>query len=61
MLISVVVDKGNGWDSLATANNSLSLLYKPTVVAYGEKYDPVVKSFKTPLFELPDIIVGFCE
>ena len=35
MLVSVMLDTGNGCDSLATANNSLLLLYRPTVVIYG--------------------------
>ena len=44
MLVSVMLDTGNGCDSLATANNSLLLLYRPTVVIYGLKYEPVAKS-----------------
>ena len=43
ILVSVVVDNGKGWANFPTATNSLSLLYKPTVVTYGVKYDPVVK------------------
>jgi len=31
------------------------------VVTYGSKYEPVAKSYITPLFELPDINVGFWE
>ena len=61
MLVSVMLDTGNGCDSLATANNSLLLLYRPTVVIYGLKYEPVAKSEMIPLFELPEMSVGFCE
>jgi hypothetical protein len=32
MVVSVTDEIGNGWDNLATAIKSLSLLYKPTVV-----------------------------
>ena len=59
ILVSVVVDKDNGCDNFPTANNCLSLLYSPTVVTYGVKYDPVANSNICPLFELPDIMVGF--
>ena len=58
MLVSVMLDTGNGCDSLATANNSLLLLYRPTVVIYGLKYEPVAKSEMIPLFELPEMSVG---
>jgi hypothetical protein len=47
--VSVTEDTGNGWASFATANNSLLLLYNPTVVIYGEKYEPVTLSFNCPL------------
>ena len=59
ILVSVVVDNGKGCANFPTAINSLLLLYKPTVVTYGVKYDPVANSNICPLFELPDIIVGF--
>ena len=61
MLVSVTDDRGNGCANLATAINSLLLLYKPTVVTYGLKYEPVAKLYKIPSFELPDTSVGFCE
>lgn len=59
ILVSVMLDTGKGCASLATASNSLSLLYKPTVVIYGLKYEPVAKSDTIPLFVLPEIKVGF--
>ena len=43
MFVSVMLDTGRGCASLATASNSLLLLYKPTVVIYGLKYEPVAK------------------
>ena len=61
MFVSVTLDTGNGWDNFATASNSLSLLYNPTVVTYGLKYEPVAKSDTIPLFELPEINDGFWE
>jgi hypothetical protein len=61
MLVSVTDDRGNGCANLATAINSLLLLYKPIVVTYGLKYEPVAKLYKIPSFELPDTSVGFCE
>ena len=61
ILVSVMLDTGNGCANLATAINSLWLLYKPTVVTYGLKYEPVAKSEMIPLFELPEMSVGFCE
>jgi hypothetical protein len=61
MLVSVMLVTGSGCDSLATANNSLLLLYRPTVVIYGLKYEPVAKSEMVPLFELPEMSVGFWE
>jgi flavin reductase (DIM6/NTAB) family NADH-FMN oxidoreductase RutF len=61
MFVSVTLDTGNGCANLATASNSLSLLYSPTVVMYGLKYEPVAKSDTIPLFELPEINDGFCE
>ena len=61
MFVSVILVVGNGWDNLATAINSLLLLYNPTVVIYGLKYEPVAKSETVPLFELPEISDGFCE
>jgi len=61
IVVSVTADSGRGCASLATANNSLLLLYNPTVVTYGLKYDPVAKLYIIPLFELPDIKLGFCE
>ena len=44
IVVSVTWEVGNGWANLPTANNSLSLLYNPTVVTYGLKYEPVAKS-----------------
>ena len=61
MFVSVTLVTGNGCANLATASNSLSLLYSPTVVMYGLKYEPVAKSDTIPLFELPEINDGFCE
>ena len=46
--MSVTEDTGSGWASFATTNNSLLLLYNPTVVIYGEKYEPVTLSFNFP-------------
>jgi hypothetical protein len=43
IVVSVTDDKGKGWDNLATAKSSLLLLYKPTVVIYGLKYEPVAQ------------------
>jgi hypothetical protein len=45
-----VCDESNGLANLATANNSWFSLYKPTVVIYGEKNDPVAYSYTV----LPD-------
>ena len=41
IVVSVVLDVGSGCAIFPIATNSLLLLYKPTVVTYGEKYDPV--------------------
>jgi hypothetical protein len=38
-----------GCASFATTNNSFVSLYKPTVVTYGAKSDPVAKSLRDPL------------
>ena len=59
--VSVTWDIGRGWANFATAINSLALLYIPTVVTYGVKYEPVAKLYKVLSKELPDIIVGFWE
>ena len=61
MFVSVTLVTGSGCANLATASNSLLLLYNPTVVIYGLKYEPVAKSDTIPLFELPEINDGFCE
>ena len=42
IVVSVVLDVGRGCAIFPIATNSLLLLYKPTVVTYGEKYDPVI-------------------
>ena len=42
IVVSVVLDVGSGCAIFPIATNSLLLLYKPTVVTYGEKYDPVI-------------------
>ena len=47
--MSVVLEDGKGWDNFPTANNSLFSLYKPTVVMYGAKNEPVVKSYDLPV------------
>jgi hypothetical protein len=52
--VSVVLLVGRGCANLATANNSCLSLYKPTVVTYGLKYEPVTKSYTVPSVE-PDI------
>ena len=54
-------DTGKGCANLAIAIKSLLLLYNPIDVTYGLKYEPVAKSYNTPLFELPEIKVGFWE
>jgi hypothetical protein len=61
MCVSVTVEIGSGCASLPMAISSFALLYKPTVVMYGEKYEPVTKSTICPLFVLPEISVGFWE
>ena len=54
IVVSVVLDVGSGCANFPTAINSLSLLYNPTVVTYGEKYDPVTyrKQFHYYLYYL---------
>ena len=54
--MSVVVDFLNGSESLATANNSLVALYKPTVVMY-ETGGSDAKFFT--LILLPETYVAF--
>ena len=46
--MSVLGDISKGLANLATANNSLSSLYKPKEVTYGEKSEPVAKSLNVP-------------
>lgn len=41
IVVSVVLEVGNGCANFPTANNSFSLLYKPTVEINGEKNDDV--------------------
>ena len=41
--MSVVLEVGKGCANFPTATNSLLLLYIPTVVTYGEKYDELTK------------------
>ena len=49
MVVSVVVDDWIGCASFATASSSWLSLYKPTVVMYGAKYEPVTKLYTDPV------------
>ena len=48
IVVSVVAEVGKGWANLPIAKRFCASSYNPTVVTYGENYEPVTLSFKAP-------------